>query len=65
MVSAITFLKDRFGLEVPTKEIPGSWFIENDLPMIVSCACCGSTMALPNAMIDDDGYTYCVSCGWD
>ena len=36
--------------------------IEEDLPMIVSCSCCETTMVLPSAMVDDDGYIYCGSC---
>jgi hypothetical protein len=32
------------------------------LPMVVSCTCCGMTMALPSAMVDDDGTIYCSSC---
>ena len=43
-------------------EINGSWFSENGLPMIVECSCCGMTMALPSAMIDDDGHCFCSSC---
>ncbi len=34
----------------------------NDLPMVVSCTCCNSTLALPNAFIDGDGEIYCPSC---
>ena len=43
-------------------EIPGTWFSQRDLPIIVQCRCCDMTMALPCALIDDDGYVYCSSC---
>lgn len=48
--------------DVPSPTIPGSWFAERGLPMIVSCTCCGMTMALPSARIDREGYTYCGGC---
>ena len=42
--------------------INGEWFIVHGFPMIVSCCCCGMTMALPSAMISDDEYCYCSNC---
>lgn len=33
--------------------------------MIVHCTCCETTMALPHAYIDDEGYTYCTNCKGD
>ena len=56
------WLKENFNEELPSGEINGRWFAERGLPMIVSCACCDMTMALPSAMIDEDGYTVCSSC---
>ena len=56
------FLLDEIGLEMPEDNINGAWFVEHDLPMIVECECCGMTMALPSAMVDDEGYTFCASC---
>ena len=56
------WLKKNFNEELPTGEINGAWFAERNLPMVVSCACCDSTMALPSALIDDEGYTVCASC---
>ena len=56
------WLKDEKGIEMPQGEVPGSWFTQHHLPMIVQCTCCHSTMALPSAMIDENGYTYCPSC---
>jgi len=44
------------------KTFSGEWFVERDLPMIVECTCCGATMALPTAFIDDDNYLYCSTC---
>lgn len=48
--------------EMPQGEVNALWFEERGLPMIVSCTCCGATMALPSAMIDDDDYIYCRDC---
>lgn len=50
------------GESLPKGNINGEWFVERQLPMIVECTCCGSTMALPNAYIDIDYYTYCKEC---
>lgn len=50
------------GHEVPKGEINGEWFTERGLPMIVECTCCGATLALPAAYIDDDNYTFCSTC---
>lgn len=57
------YILDEFGIEVPHDNIPGTWFSENDIPMVVSCTCCGMTMASPSALIDEDGCCYCSSCG--
>ena len=56
------WLKDERGIEMPQGEVPGSWFTQHNLPMIVRCTCCYSTMALPSAMVDENGFTYCPSC---
>ena len=53
---------ERFPKENLPSSMSGKWFAEHGLPMIVSCTCCTSTMALPNAMIDEDGQIYCSSC---
>ena len=45
-----------------TESVSGEWFAERRLPMIVACTCCEMTMALPSAMVDDDGYIFCSSC---
>lgn len=56
------FIKDEFNLEMPKDNIPGSWFAQNGLPMIVACTCCGMTMSSPSAWIDRDGQCYCGGC---
>ena len=62
MRTAERYLFEKMGVEMPKGEINGSWFSENGLPMIVECSCCGMTMALPSAMVDDDGHCFCSSC---
>lgn len=62
MRTAKAYLLEEMGIELPKGEINGSWFAKNGLPMIVECSCCGETMALPSAVIDDDGTIYCHSC---
>ena len=52
------------GIEIPKEErIPMTWFQEHRLPAVVRCSECQMTMILFSAMIDEDGYTYCPSCG--
>ena len=60
--TAEIYILEEMGMKMPKGNIPGSWFAENALPMIVRCACCGTSMALHSAMIDDDGTIYCSSC---
>ena len=55
-------IEEYLGIEFPKGLIKGSWFAEHNLPIIVSCTCCGATMALPFALVDEDGYPYCRSC---
>lgn len=57
------YIKDTFNLKMPEGDIPGSWFYDNGLPMVVACTCCGMTMCSVSALIDDDGDCYCSSCG--
>ena len=40
----------------------GNWYMEQGFPMVVSCTCCESTLLLPSAYLDDEGYIYCPSC---
>jgi hypothetical protein len=56
------FIKETYDIEIPKGNIPGSWFIQNHIPMIVRCSCCEMTMASPSAWINDDGYTFCADC---
>jgi hypothetical protein len=62
MRTAETYLKEEMNIEMPQGEINGQWFAENGLPMIVECTCCGMTMALPSAMIDEEGQIFCSQC---
>lgn len=62
MRTAETYIFEEMGVEMPKDNIPGSWFAEHHLPMIVRCTCCDTSMALSSAMIDDDGTIYCPSC---
>lgn len=62
MVSFSEYVKREMGIEMPKGNIPGSWFVDNRIPMVVRCSCCDMTMASPSAWIDDEGYTYCGSC---
>lgn len=62
MRTAETYLKEEMNIEMPQGEINGKWFAENGLPMIVECTCCGMTMALPSAMIDEEGQIFCLQC---
>jgi hypothetical protein len=60
--TAEKYILEELGVEMPKGQINGEWFAENDLPMVVSCTCCGSTMILPSALIDEEGHCYCSSC---
>lgn len=60
-----TWVKDNKGIEVPEGSINGSWFEQNNLPMIVACTCCDMTMSVASVKIDDDGCCYCSNCAPD
>lgn len=60
--TAEKYIWEEMGEEMPKGEIPASWFAEQGLPMIVECTYCGMTMALPSALVDDDGNCYCHGC---
>ena len=62
MRTAEEYIFEEMGVKMPKDNISGAWFAENDLPMIVCCTYCDTSMALPYAMIDDDGTIYCSSC---
>ena len=57
------YWKETTGEDLPGNEIPGTWFSERGLPMIVACRCCTSTTCLASAFIDENGYCFCSSCG--
>lgn len=38
------------------------WCRERGLPIIVSCTCCGSTMFVFSAFVDEEDHIYCSSC---
>ena len=62
MTTFRNFIASRYKLEMPSGDIPGTWFAENGLPMIVACTCCGTTMASPWCWVDNNGNCYCGSC---
>lgn len=62
MMTAEEWIKKNKGVEMPKGQINGGWFVANGLPMIVECQCCGSTMALPSAMVNEEGDVFCKSC---
>ena len=59
------WLKDECEIEMPHGCVNGEWFFKHNLPMVVECCCCWSTMSLFSAMIDEDGNFYCSSCAGD
>ena len=62
MKNFFDYVRDEFHVSIPKGDIPGEWFYENRIPMVVRCSCCDMTMASPSAWVDDEGYTYCASC---
>lgn len=56
------WFKDEYNMELPKGQINGEWFGKHSLPMVVCCECCGRTMLLTKAMVDDEDYTYCSDC---
>ena len=62
-MTAEKYIEREFNIRLPEGDIIlGSWFAENDLPMIVECASCGMSMPLLSALIDEEGYCCCPSC---
>ena len=49
-------------IEMPNGDIGGEWFVEHHLPMVVACSECGMSMALPSAMVDNQGNIICPGC---
>lgn len=64
-INFIRWYEENHEDNVPQGAISGNWFAERGLPIIVRCTCCGSTMALPTAYVDENLMTYCSSCVGD
>lgn len=63
MLNFYDYIAKYWDIQVPKDgDIPGSWFQEHNIPMVVRCCCCDMSMASPSALIDDSGFTYCGSC---
>ena len=62
MISFREYVETKMNLKMPHGNIPGGWFYDNQLPMVVRCCCCDMSMASPSAWIDEQGYTYCAEC---
>lgn len=60
--TAEVWIFEEMGVKMPEGSINGAWFAENELPMVVECSCCETTMMLPSAMVDREGYIFCRSC---
>ena len=58
MRTAEQYILEEMGIEMPKGEIPENWFKENNLPMKVYCACCGTEMELQSAMVEDGGLVF-------
>lgn len=56
------WFEDNYNEKMPEGCISYEWFFKHDLPMVVHCTCCDSTMLLPNSIVAEDGYLYCPSC---
>ena len=56
--------RDVSGIEPDYKNTENKllWLKETYLPMTVSCTCCGGTMIIFNAFVDDENHVYCSSC---
>lgn len=60
--TAKQWIKEELNIEMPEGDISGEWFTKNRLSMIVCCTYCEMTMALPSAMIADNGEIFCQNC---
>lgn len=47
---------------IPSEPISEVMFGFLGLPMVVACTGCTTTMALPSALVDDDGTVWCAEC---
>ena len=64
MKSFKEWYKDVAGVEAKYETAANKiqWLEDRELPVVVSCTCCESTMIIFSAYIDDEDYTYCSSC---
>ena len=62
MKNFFDYVRTELHVTVPEGNIPGSWFVENGISMVVRCSCCEMTMASPSAWIDEQGFAYCADC---
>lgn len=62
MISFPEYVETKLNTKMPDGDIPGSWFYELGLPVVVRCSCCEMSMAIPSAWIDEEGYIYCHDC---
>ena len=56
------WLKANRGEDLPQGSISGAWFVERNIPMIVACTNCESTMCVVSALINEDNETFCTTC---
>lgn len=56
------WFEDNYNEKLPEGRIPYGWFVNHSLPLTARCNCCEGTMALPNAIVAEDGHLYCPSC---
>ena len=62
MISFREYVETKLNTKMPDGDIPGSWFYELGLPVVVRCSCCEMSMAIPSAWLDEEGYVYCREC---
>lgn len=62
MKTAKEWILEKRGIEIPSEKVSAEWYLNHNIPMIVACRCCETTMFVHSAMVDDDGYAYCSSC---
>lgn len=62
MKSFAKYIKENYNLDLPHPTVSMEWMHDHGFPMVVECACCGMTMALPCAYVSEDEYVYCGDC---
>ena len=56
------YVQEDLGIEVPEGTLDGAWFNSHNLPMVVQCRCCETSMVLFSAWVDEEGFCYCPQC---